>query len=128
MAVYFDHLEHHEDKVPKHSFTKDDIAFLIDLQKEMCTQDSCGNRDPRYFVIKGSEQVYGSLNGDPVILIDDEEHWEFEPLKEYILQAGKEAYASYEYENFRVECKDTYNGFFLPRRGKTVGGWRRRLC
>ena len=59
MAKYWKHLEYHEDTVEKHKITEDEIRFLKELQKEMNTQDSCGQADPRYWVIRDFDKVYG---------------------------------------------------------------------
>lgn len=65
MAKYWEHLEYHEDTVEKHKITEDEIRFLIELQKEMNTQDSCGQADPRYWVIRDFGKVYGEKLNNP---------------------------------------------------------------
>lgn len=63
MAKFWNHLEHHPDTVVKRPITQDELRFLVDLQKEMNTQDHCGTVDPRYWVIADYKRVYGdSLN------------------------------------------------------------------
>jgi hypothetical protein len=37
--------------------TKEDIAFLADLQRELTTQDTVGQADPRFWVIRDSHQI-----------------------------------------------------------------------
>lgn len=65
MAKYWEHLEYHEDTVEKHKITEDEICFLKDLQKEMNTQDSCEQADPRYWVIRDFDKVYGEKLNNP---------------------------------------------------------------
>ena len=65
MAKYWEHLEYHEDTVEKHKITEDEIRFLKELQKEMNTQDSCGQADPRYWVIRDFGKVYGEKLNNP---------------------------------------------------------------
>lgn len=65
MAKYWEHLEYHEDTVEKHKITEDEIRFLKELQKEMNTQDSCGQADPRYWVIRDFDKVYGEKLNNP---------------------------------------------------------------
>ena len=63
MAKYHDHLQYHEDTTEKHVLTEKEIQFLLKLQKEMNTQDTVGNADPRFWVIKGTEKEYGIETG-----------------------------------------------------------------
>lgn len=65
MAKYWEHLEYHEDTVEKHKITEDEIQFLKKLQKEMNTQDNCGQADPRYWVIRDFDKVYGEKLNNP---------------------------------------------------------------
>lgn len=62
MAYYHKNLKYHEDKIPKRKITPEEIDFLISLQKEMNTQDTCGNADPRFWVIKGEKRIYRAEN------------------------------------------------------------------
>ena len=55
MAIYHKTLKYHNDETQKRDLTQEDIHFLLELQKEMNTQDTTGTADPRYWVIKGSE-------------------------------------------------------------------------
>lgn len=43
--------EYHEDTVEKHEITKEEILFLKELQKEMNTQDTICQADPRFWVV-----------------------------------------------------------------------------
>lgn len=63
MAMYHKNLQYHEDTVEKRQITKEDLEFLKELQKEMNTQDHCGNASPRFWVIKGSERECGVAEG-----------------------------------------------------------------
>ena len=51
-------LKYHEDNVTKRSLTYDDLTFLKELQKELNTQDTVGEADPRYWVLRGTENIY----------------------------------------------------------------------
>ncbi len=44
-------LKYHEDTVQKHKITKEEINFLKELQKEMNTQDTVCQADPRFWVV-----------------------------------------------------------------------------
>lgn len=66
--------EYHEDIVEKHEITKEEILFLKELQKEMNTQDTVCQADPRFWVIEGSERVYTGAeyaNNSCMIASDD---------------------------------------------------------
>lgn len=67
MAYYHKDLKYHEDKIQKRNITSEELDFLISLQKEMNTQDTCGNAAPRFWVIKGEERVYR--------VVDDSDGW-----------------------------------------------------
>lgn len=58
MAIYHNNLNHHADETEKHSITREELEFLIALQKEMNTQDNVGQADPRFWVIKGTDKLY----------------------------------------------------------------------
>lgn len=53
-------LQYHEDTTKKRSLNDNDIKFLMELQKEMNTQNTTGVADPRFWVIKGSKRVKDS--------------------------------------------------------------------
>lgn len=57
MAIYHKTLQYHEDTTKKRSLDENDIKFLLELQKEMNTQDTTGTAEPRFWVIKGSKLV-----------------------------------------------------------------------
>lgn len=74
MAKYWDHLKKHPDNVEKHKITDAEIQFLKKLQEEMNTQDHVGQADPRYWVIRDYDKVYGdNLNNPDGIVIYDSE-------------------------------------------------------
>jgi hypothetical protein len=76
MAKYWDHLKYHEDTIEKHPITSEEVQFLMELQKEMNTQDTLGQADPRYWVIRDYDKVYGEDLDDPdgyEIFLDGEE-------------------------------------------------------
>jgi len=52
MARYWEHLKYHDDNIPKRPITTEEIQFLIELQREMNTQDHVSQADPRYWVIR----------------------------------------------------------------------------
>lgn len=57
MAIYHKTLQYHEDTTKKRTLDENDIKFLLELQKEMNTQDTTGTAEPRFWVIKGSKRV-----------------------------------------------------------------------
>ena len=57
MAIYHKTLQYHEDTTEKRSLNDEDIKFLMELQKEMNTQDTTETAEPRFWVIKGSESA-----------------------------------------------------------------------
>lgn len=93
MAKYWEHLEYHEDTVEKHKITEDEIRFLKELQKEMNTQDSCGQADPRYWVIRDFNKVYGEKlnNPDGFTVYDSDDGNEVCEIKYQIFGSSKMA-------------------------------------
>lgn len=72
MAKYWEHLKKHPDDIEKHKITEAEIQFLKKLQEEMNTQDHVGQADPRYWVIRDYDKVYGDdLNNPDGIAIYD---------------------------------------------------------
>lgn len=59
MAKYHENLIYHEDIVEKKQISAEDLEFLKKLQKEMNTQDTACQADPRYWVICGTVKEYG---------------------------------------------------------------------
>lgn len=71
MAKFHQNLQYHKDEVQKKELTIEDLQFLCNLQKEINTQDTVGQADPRFWVIKGSEIVIND-DGYDISLINDE--------------------------------------------------------
>lgn len=46
-----------EDTVPRRALTAEDIDFLAKLQTTLNTQDTMGNADPRFWVIRQTERI-----------------------------------------------------------------------
>ena len=59
--------ERHPDTTLKHTITKDEIDFLIELQKELNTQTNDGNAQPIYWVIMDFMRDYNVEDGTPVL-------------------------------------------------------------
>lgn len=57
MAYYSENLDHHNDEVVKHEMTIEELEFLQNLQKELNTQNTLSQADPRFWVIKGTEKI-----------------------------------------------------------------------
>lgn len=72
MAVYHKNLKYHEDKTEKHKITDSEVSFLRDLQKELNTQDTLGQANPRFWVIKGTEKLYHVDDADGYELYDSD--------------------------------------------------------
>ena len=73
MAYYHKNLKYHECKTEKHHITQEEVEFLCNLQKEMNTQDTCCQADPRFWVIKGTEERLTEEGyGDVQILYDND--------------------------------------------------------
>lgn len=58
MAKFHKSLKRHPDCVTKHMITQKEVQFLSDFQKELNTQDTVGQADPRYWILRGKEKVY----------------------------------------------------------------------
>ena len=71
MAIYHKTLQYHEDTTEKRSLNDKDIKFLMELQKEMNTQDTTETAEPRFWVIKGSERVQVDENAAELLLQAD---------------------------------------------------------
>ncbi len=97
-------LRYHEDTTPKHPLTEQRIQFLSELQKEMNTQDTVGQRNPRFWVIKGTETVYGSVNGEQRIFLNGTEYSTMcDPdLANMILEIAREHYGT-QYKDYRIK-------------------------
>lgn len=106
-----------EDTVEKAPVSHNDIAFLQSLQREMNTQDTLCQADPRFWVIKGSEKVYPEYDGYSLMLDDNEVACSFEDAASYISgksfneDTGLKATAKYERDLFfdgvlTVRCEE----------------------
>lgn len=72
MAKFWNNLKKHPDNIEKHRITEEEIQFLKNLQHEMNTQDHVCQADPRYWVIRDYDEVYGEhLNNATGIVIYD---------------------------------------------------------
>ena len=65
MAKFWENLEKHEDNTEKHNITEEEITFLKKIQHEMNTQNTVGQADPRYWVIRDYKKVYGKELNSP---------------------------------------------------------------
>lgn len=74
MAHFWTNLHYHEDDTSKHNITKEEVEFLNKLQHEINTQDHQSQADPRYWVIRDYDKVYGddltSPDGISIVLKD----------------------------------------------------------
>jgi hypothetical protein len=70
MAKFWENLKYHEDEFEKHPITREEINFLTMLQEEMNTQDFIGQADPRFWVIRDYDRIFGEnlTNPDGVIV------------------------------------------------------------
>ncbi|MBS4933725.1 MAG: hypothetical protein KH020_20975 [Clostridiales bacterium] len=84
MAYYHKNLEYHEDTTEKHEITEVEREFLRELQKELNTQDDCGQADPRFWVIKGTEKIWGVEYGDIALISEDIEIDDMEEIIKFI--------------------------------------------
>lgn len=86
MAKFWNNLKYHKDTVEKEKLTKEDIAFLKDLQKELNTEDTVGTASPRFWVIKQPERIYhvDKDEAEHYMFIETDSHSELtlEDLKE----------------------------------------------
>lgn len=87
MAVYHKNLQYHKDTVRKHRLQEEEINFLMELQKEMNTQDNVGQADPRFWVILGSEKIYSDRDS----FEEDFEEWLWEDLHARLADEGNDA-------------------------------------
>ena len=90
----YEHTRKREDTVKKRMLTRDDIEFLKDLQHEMNTQDTVGQRDPRYWGILETERVFNLEDGEELLINDDngDEYLDLDTLTPYIDKIAKRVY------------------------------------
>lgn len=74
-------LSYHPDTTQKHTITDEELAFLKNLQKELNTQDTLSQADPRYWSIRGFDKVYGSYNGSYQLFLKDTYYENIEDAK-----------------------------------------------
>lgn len=78
MAIFQETHPKTEDPIVKHEITLGEVRFLKKLQHELNVQDSMGNRDPKFWVIKQSKDKITSQDTEPfeydyVVLSDDDD-------------------------------------------------------
>ena len=60
-----------QDNVSKHKLTENEIKFLVELQKELNTQDTMCQADPRFWVIAGTKDYLTAEDqADDEIIVD----------------------------------------------------------
>lgn len=116
MARYWEHLKYHDDNIPKRPITTEEIQFLIELQREMNTQDHVSQADPRYWVIRDFDKVYGSSLNNPdgyEIFMDGEQllSIDYQMFNDTQVVDGIKAYFLKEYEDVFEESdfEDVYD-------------------
>lgn len=62
MARFQETHDRQEDTIQKHGITAADVEFIKDLQRILNTQDSMGQADPKFWVIKGSRYYETDYN------------------------------------------------------------------
>lgn len=65
MAIFQTTHPKERDVTEKHGITVDEIRFLKKLQHELNIQDSMGNRDPRFWVIRQSKDTLVAQDTEP---------------------------------------------------------------
>ena len=87
-------LKYYEDTTEKRTITKEDIEFLQTLQKELNTQDTLGQADPRYWVIRDTDKILvGVGDGNEDVLLDEDRNpvtWD--ELPEFLKDIVKDIY------------------------------------
>lgn len=64
MAKFFD-LKRRENTYEKRGITKEEVEFLMNLQKDINTQDNASTADPLYWTILDTKKIYGEKLDDP---------------------------------------------------------------
>lgn len=127
MAYFHKNLKYHDDTTEKHCITNEELTFLMNLQKEMNTQDVCSQAEPRFWIIQGSERQYNVEDYiDDYVLVDSAGE---------IIADGQNDICVYINDNLCVKnnftkWKATYNGilcveeinYLLPYRSGLYGG------
>ncbi len=120
-------LKTHEDSFPdKRKITKEEVEFLKQLQKRLNTQDNLGQADPKYWVIRDYDKIYGkdlnNSNGFCIIdtytcepIIDSDEINDIRGNLDVIIEKVRETLSESEREGFIID--DEY-GDFNPQKWK----------
>lgn len=99
----FNKYPHHEDIYPKHKITSSELCFLAELQKEMNTQDTWAQADPRIWVIQEDKIQYlevindmingGIINDEKIIqhMINESDGFQFF-IDSYCCESAEELY------------------------------------
>lgn len=93
----FNQYPHHEDIYPKHKITSSELCFLAELQKEMNTQDTWSQADPRIWVIQEDTIQYLDMINDMIPQDDLKENvieYAFEKADGYQLFIDGDCYES----------------------------------
>lgn len=98
-------LSYHKDEIQKHPLTDQEINFLTSLQNEMNTQDTVGQRDPRFWVIRGTETVYGMMDGEQRLFLNGTEYSAMcdSDLVKNILEAARKNCT--DYKDLRIKAE-----------------------
>lgn len=110
-------LEYHEDTVEKHKITKEEIEFLKELQKEMNTQDTVGQADPRFWVIARTKKEYVGeeyAEGEELVDVDCER----------IYADGLEEAIKFFKEEIIEENDEDYEYILEKKESKSFDSWR----
>ena len=112
-------LSYHKDEIPKHPLTDQEINFLANLQNEMNTQDTVGQRDPRFWVIRGTETVYGMMDGEQRLFLNGTEYSAMcdSDLVKNILEAARKNCT--DYKDLRIKAE--VDSMTLYGKGKEAG-------
>lgn len=115
-------IRYHEDDIEKKPLRNEDIRFLQALQREMNTQDTLGQADPRFWVIKGREKLYVSDVDDYVLLLNGTEvASSFEDAASYV---SSEAFTADTTIKAAAEYRHSFVfGGILSVRSEDLPGW-----
>lgn len=95
MAV-FQNPKYHADQTIKRELNRDDISFLKNLQTELNTQDTMGNADPRYWVVRQSHMsVVPEDYAENTILCDSSDGQTWNSLDEFMEDFAENAADDY---------------------------------
>lgn len=104
--------KYHEDTVKKHKITQEELNFLKELQKEMNTQDTVSQADPRFWVVAtdkheelGTEECFDVVR---LYCSDDCETVCDGDMSSIIKYIKENYYDELNKENITFEDKDTF--------------------